>query len=161
MKKMYLEMTNEDLKNLADADLFEAVLHRTESVVDQYLNWKDGVDALNPSQKIFYSVEWLVIEVENGGISQFFYNDSRMVAPFVSEYLKIIGADEHKKLYDDFVCEHDFDLEKMASFHYDTAEEFLLQCEGYPFYDFDDAFYALESLETYLTHFVRIHLEDF
>ena len=161
MKKMYLEMTKEDLKNLADADLFEAVLHRTESVVDQYLNWKDGVDALNPSQKIFYSVEWLVIEVDNGGIVQFFSNSSGMTAPFISEYLSLIGAYEHQKLYDDFILHHDIDVNDLSPFQLNDVSEFLKLYDKYDSDTFDHAWYELDSLERYLTQYLRELLADF
>ena len=42
----------------------------------------------------------LETEVNNGGLCQFFVNSSRIVAPFVSEYMAIVGAFE---LYLDFI----------------------------------------------------------
>ena len=55
-EKRYLEMTVEELSALSGDELFEAVTARTEKKVDSFDEWEDGVNSLNPSQKIFYSV---------------------------------------------------------------------------------------------------------
>ena len=157
----YLAMTTDDLSALSDDELFTAVTARTESKVDSFDEWEDGVNSLNPLQKIFYSVNWLEIEVNNGGLCQFFVNSSRMVAPLVSEYMGIIGADQHKKLYDDFVNKNGIDLTELSFFDVNKAEEFEEKTEKYPFDEYDDAFYDMEPLETYLKKFVREHLSDF
>jgi hypothetical protein len=158
---LYLNMSHEEMANLSDDELFDAVLTRTETKVDAFEEWEDGVNALNNSQKIFYAVNWLEIEVNNGGLCQFFVNSSRMVAPYVSEYMGIIGAIEHKNLFDKFVNENNIDLTDLSSFDVEEADEFEEQTERYPFDDYDDAFYDMESLETYLKKFAREHLQDF
>ena len=157
----YLEMTEEELSALSDDELFEAVTARTESKVDSFDEWEDGVNALNTSQKIFYSVNWLEMEVNNGGLCQFFVNSSRMVAPFVSEHMRIIGAVDHKKLYDDFISKYGIDLNDLSSFDIYEAAEFEEQHQRYPFDEYDDAFYDMEPLETYLKKFIRENIKDF
>ena len=84
-----------------------------------------------------------------------------MVAPLVSEYMGIIGADQHKKLYDDFVNKNGIDLTELSFFDVDKAEEFEEKTEKYRFDEYDDAFYDMEPLETYLKKFAREHLSDF
>ncbi len=160
-EKRYLEMSTDELSVLSDDELFEAVTARTESKVDGFDEWEDGLNSLNPSQKIFYSVNWLEIEVNNGGLCQFFVNSSRMVAPLVSEYMDIIGAAQHKKLYDDFVNKNGIDLTELSFFDVDKVEEFEEKTEKYPFDEYDDAFYDIEPLETYLKKFIRENLNDF
>ena len=160
-EKRYLEMTVEELSALSDDELFEAVTARTESKVDSFDEWEDGVNLLNPSQKIFYSVNWLEMEVNNGGLCQFFVNSSRMVAPLVSEYMGIIGAVDHKKLYDDFISKYGIDLNNLSSFDIEDATEFEEQNQRYPFDEYDDAFYDMEPLETYLKKFIRENIKDF
>ena len=157
----YLAMTTDELSALSDDELFTAVTARTESKVDSFDEWEDGVNSLNPSQKIFYSVNWLEIEVNNGGLCQFFVNSSRMVAPFVSNYMAIIGAEEHQNLYDNFVKKNAIDLTELSFFDVNEAEEFEEKVERYPFDEYDDAFYDMEPLETYLKKFGRAHLVDF
>ena len=153
-------MTVEDLSSLSDDELFEAVTARTERKVDSFDEWEDGVNSLNPSQKIFYSVNWLEMEVNNGGLCQFFVNSSRMVAPLVSEYMDIIGAVDHKKLYDDFVNKNEIDLTELSFFDVNEVEEFEEKTEKYPFDEYDDAFYDMEPLETYLKKFIRENIKD-
>ena len=160
-EKRYLTMTTDELSALSDDELFAAIAARTESKVDSFGEWEDGVNSLNSSQKIFYSVNWLEIEVNNGGLCQFFVNSSRMVAPFVSKYMAIIGAEEHQKLYDNFVKKNAIDLTELSFFDVNEAEEFEEKVERYPFDEYDDAFYDMEPLETYLKKFGRAHLVDF
>ena len=160
-EKRYLTMTTDELSALSDDELFEAIVARTESKVDSFDEWEDGVNSLNPSQKIFYSVNWLEIEVNNGGLCQFFVNSSRMVAPFVSKYMAIIGAEDHQNLYDNFVKKNAIDLTDLSFFDVNEVEEFEEKVERYPFDEYDDAFYDMEPLETYLKKFGRAHLVDF
>ena len=160
-EKRYLTMSTDELSALSDDELFEAVTARTESTVDSFDEWEDGVNALNTSQKIFYSVNWLEMEVNNGGLCQFFVNSSRMAAPLVSEYMGILGAAEHKKLYDDFVNKNGIDLTELSFFDVDKAEEFEEKTERYPFDEYDDAFYDMKPLETYLKKFIRENINDF
>ena len=157
----YLSMSNEDMASLSDDELFEAVLSRIEHKVDSFDEWEDGVNSLNNSQKIFYSINWLEVEVNNGGLCQFFVNSSRMVAPYVSEYMSIIGANNHKNLFDKFIMDNNIDLSNLSSFDIDDVDEYEKQIERYPFDDYDDAFYDMEPLEVYLKKFAREHLEDF
>ena len=93
-----LSMSAEELTALSDDDLLFAVIARTEKKVDDFDDLGKGFDSLNQSQKVFYSLNWLESEVNNGGLCQFFVNSSRMVAPLVSGYMEIVGAAEHKKL---------------------------------------------------------------
>ncbi|MBQ8433033.1 MAG: DUF4375 domain-containing protein [Clostridia bacterium] len=158
---LYLQMSTDELSLLSDEELFYAIMVRTEHKVDDVDEWEEGVNALNFYQKVFYSVNWLEIEVNNGGLCQFFVNSSRMVAPLVSEYMAIIGAIDHKTLYDAFVEKNEIDLRDLSSFDIDTVEEFEAQYERYPFADYDDAFYELEPLETYLTKYARENLANF
>lgn len=157
----YLAMTTDELSALSDDELFEAIVSRTEYKVEQFDEWEDGVNSLNPSQKVFYSVNWLEMEVNNGGLCQFFVNSSRMVAPSVSEYMGIIGADDHQRLYDSFVQRNEIDLSDLSFFDVDKAEEFEEKTQKYPFDEYDNAFYDMEPLETHLKKYIREHLEDF
>ena len=84
-----------------------------------------------------------------------------MVAPLVSEYMGIIGAADHKKLYDDFISKYGIDLNNLSSFDIEQAAEFEEQNQRYPFDEYDDAFYDMEPLEIYLKKFIRENIQDF
>ena len=159
--KVYLAMSKEELSALSDNELFYAIMVRTEQKAESFENWKDGVNALNPSQKIFYSLNWLEVEVNNGGLCQFFVNSSRMVAPLISEYMAIVGAFDHKELFDNFILSSGIDFSDLSFFDIHDLNEFEKKYEAYPFDDYDDKFYDMEPLETYLTKFVKEHLIDF
>jgi len=160
-ERRYIASTQAELSILSDDELYEAVLVRTEHKLDSFDRWEDGVNSLNRSQKIFYSINWFETEVNNGGLCQFFVNASRMIAPVISEYMGIIGANDHKKLYDDFVNNNEIDLTDLSFFDVHTVEDFKEKTQKYPFYEFDNAFYDMEELAIPLTEFARQNLADF
>ena len=157
----YPVMTTDELAALDDEELFEAVNVRTENKVDSFEELTDGFNALNTSQKVFYALNWLEMEVNNGGLCQFFVNSSRVAAPFVSEYMGVVGADAHKKLFDDFVKKNNINLNELSFFDIEKIEEFEEKAESYPFDDYDEAYYEMEPLETYLKKYIRKHVADF
>lgn len=157
----YTKMTTEELSALFDDDLFEAVVERTEQKVNGFERWSDGVNSLNPAQRLFYSVYWLDAEVNNGGLCQFLTNSSRVFAPVVSRYMEKIGATDHQKLYDGFLSENNIDPNDLSSFDISTVEDYVNQYQRYPFDEYDNAFGNLEPLETYLVAFIREHINDF
>ena len=160
-QKKALSLSVDALSALPDEDLILAVIARIENIIEKYDDWESGVNSLNRSRKVVYSLNWLESEVNNGGLCQFFVNSSRMVAPFVSDYLETVGAHEHKKLYDGFVEKYRIDLTDLSFFDVEKAEEFAEKAEAYPFDEYDDAFYGMEPIETHLIKFVREHIEDY
>lgn len=160
-EKQYLALTREELKELSDDELLFAAVARCEHKVDSARTVKDGFNTLNGSERVLYALNYLEMEVNNGGLCQFFVNSSRAVAPFVSEYMGIVGAKEHKKLFDGFIRDNGIDLTSLDSFDVEDADEFEEQNERYPFDDYDDKFYELEPIEGYLKSFVRQNISDF
>ncbi len=157
----YLQMSSEDLLKLSDDEIFNAVWTRTENIVSSKEDLLEGFNSINEEQRIFYAVNYLEMEVNNGGLCQFFVNSSRMVAPIVSEYMGIIGATEHKKLYDTFIEKYKINTYDLSSFDCETVEVFQSQYERYPFDEYDDTFYELEPLQNYLISFVKKHIDKF
>lgn len=157
----YLSLSCEALAELPDDELFSAAVARTEHLVDEFEEIEDGLKALNESQKIFYSLNWLEVEVNNGGLCQFFVNSSRAVAPFVSGYMATVGAEEHRRLFDGFIGRTGIDLCDLSSFDVEEVEEFENRYQRYPFDEYDDAYYEMEPIQTYLTQYVRAHVENF
>ena len=56
------------------------------------------------------------MEVMNGGLCQFFVNESRFYAPYVSECLEKIGADDVRYTFLNFATENNLDLNDLSSF---------------------------------------------
>ena len=150
----YRNMTNEELLNLSDDELFEAVN------VICYLDIDDEkIDSINACKRVLFTVINFDAEVNNGGLCQFFVNSSRISAPYVSESLGAINALKTKKLFDDFIRENDIDLENLESFIIDDLSEFEEQNNRYPFDDFDNAYYEIEDINKLLVSYARENID--
>lgn len=158
---LYVAMSTEELAQVDDDELIFAAMARAENIVCEFEDLHDGLNALNDSQRILYALNTFDMEVNNGGICQFFVNSSRAAAPFISEYMEVIDAKEHQKTFDDFIAKYEIDLNDLSSFDSDTAEEFSEQYERYPFDEYDDAFYEMEPLETYLIPYIKANIDKF
>lgn len=160
-EELYVSLPKSSLTELADEELIFAVTARADSVIYKYSEFNDGLKDLNDEQRLVYALNSLEMEVNNGGICQFFVNSSRAFAPMISEYMEIVGAEDHRSLYDGFVSKYEIDLDDLSSFDSDTSEEFIEQYERYPFDEYDDAFYQLKPLETYLIPYIKANIDKF
>ena len=156
----YIAMTVEQFSALPDADLFFAALIRTEDKIN-YEALEESFAALSQPQKVLYALNSLEPEVNNGGLCQFFVNSSRMMAPYISEYMEIIGADAHRQLFNGFIQANSIDVHDLSSFRIQRTEDFAKQTNRYPFDEYDDAFYALPSLEEPLTAYIKANISSF
>ena len=151
----YKSMTNDELLNLSDSELFEAVNVVCYLGIDE-----EEIDRINTCQRVFFTVSNLDAEVNNGGLCQFFVNSSRACAPHVSQSLEDIGALKTKKLFDDFVKENNIDVNNLDSFIIDDVSEFEEQNSRYPFDDFDTAYYEIEEINKLLVSYARENIDD-
>lgn len=154
-------LTTEELAAIPDDDLLFVVIDRIESVIDDHEELSDGLAALSGPQKVVYAVNELEVEVNNGGLCQFFVNSSRAEAPYISDALAAIGAKEHKELFDGFVGKYKIDVNDLSSFAIRRVKDFEKQAKRYPFDEYDDKFYTLPSLQEPLTAYIREHLNEF
>lgn len=157
----YLQLTTEEMAALPDEELFSAALSRAESKVDTCEDMLEGIRTLSQPQRVLYCINYLEAEVNNGGLCQFFVNSSRVTAPYISEYLGIIGAADHKNLFASFIGKYNIDLSDLSSFKIQCTRDFEKQMLRYPFDEYDDAFYELESLEIPLTAYIKQNLDAF
>lgn len=115
--------------------------------------------------RVVYTVFWYQIEVNNGGLCQYFANHSAVTAPYLEQALYEVGAKKHLDLFHRFVTENGIDVRDLSSFKLERVEDFEEQEKRYPFDQFDDAFYALEEekerLSDALACYIRQHLTDF
>ena len=143
--------------DMDDDTLFDTAVERINVIV--YL--EDGFAALNEHQRLVFAVNTLELEVNNGGLCQFFVNNSRDVAPYVSDGLAAIGAKEHKELFDGFIGKYKIDVKDLSSFAIRRVRDFEKQAKRYPFDEYDDRFYTLPSLQEPLTAYIRQHIDAF
>lgn len=115
----------------------------------------DDLDLLTHKEQLFFVLSIYEMEINNGGLCQFFVNSSRAYAGLVSGFLKELGAEEHLKLYQSFIDDNNIDFDNLDMFDMDDVEEFAEKNELYPFDEFDDRFYKLKPLCEYLEEFMN------
>ncbi len=153
----------EELGKLSDDDLLEALSSKI-LMEEANLEVSECLKKFSGEKRVFYIVNYFDMEIQNGGLCQFFVNSSREVAPYILECLETIGATSYATLLSDFVTKNDISLDDLSSFITEDIDEYEEQTERYPFDDFDDAYYELyekEPLERFLLEYVKRNLKDF
>lgn len=146
---------------MTDEDLIMHISERLWSMVFSDADPAVGFSGLTENQKVVFALNYLDMEVANGGLCQFFANDRGLVAPYISEYLKLVGAEEHQALFDGFLAKHGIDVHDLSAFSFITIEDFVALYDLYPFDEFDDGYYQLPPLSSYLAPLVREYPEEF
>ena len=123
---------------------------------------KDNFTAQSIPQKVFTSIWVLEAEVNNGGFSQYFFNESRETAGFVVEALKNIGALQAAEL-----CEQAIATAFPAGLPADltlirtAAEDFSAETKA-TLDELDKKFYQYpDNLTELLYKYVSAHPEEF
>ena len=89
--------------------LFDFLFKEAEDKVQKKFNYltekaynkaikDDDISQLDDNEKVFFVLYIFNLEIQNGGLCQFFVNSSRLLAPYVDGCLQTINAQEHKKL---------------------------------------------------------------
>ena len=101
------------------------------------------------------------MEIQNGGLCQFFVNSSRSLAPYVNACLKTVRAEAHNQLFAEFVANNQLDLHNLDSFKITDIEEYASQTERYDFDAFDNAYYELTPLQDYIVAYIKANITEF
>ena len=120
--------------------------------------------ALAGPVRVVYTLYWYDLEVQNGGLCQYFVNSSRMTAPYLPEALTAVGAEGYRQDFEGFVRENGIDTGDLSSFIIQDAKEFAHQNERYPFDAFDAQFYdryQRSPLNALATAYIRRNLAAF
>ena len=151
----------EDLLKLSDDKLFETVYLQLLELVESFEDEETALSQIRPVQRIVYILSIYDMEMQNGGLCQFFVNSSRALAPDVKPCLKTVGAEEHYRLFADFVTENRLCLQNLDSFEITDVEEYAAQMNRYDFESFDTAYYELEPLEAKIVAYIKTNIADF
>ncbi len=155
------QLHGEELLLLSDEDLFETVYAQNLDIAEGVENEAQELEALGGARKTVYILSLFDAEIQNGGLCQFFVNSSREVAPFVSECLKLVDADEHRRLFDDFVAANDIDVSNLESFKVFSKRGYIKQTKRFDFDSFDNSYYELSALQEKIVHYIRSHINEF
>lgn len=154
--KAIRSMPRAELLAMDDGDFFDAMECVCEDAVYDLKEQKD----LPRELILAYTLIKLEVEVNNGGLCQFFVNSSRECAPYVSEALATVGATETKVLFERFVADNGIDVQELSSFKISRIEEFEEQTERFDFDAFDDRFYEDFTLHQKIVGYLRSNLEQ-
>ena len=157
----YLKLTTDELAALSDEELLTTLHKRTEYAANTQWDLGEGAAKLPEAQKVFYVLYCYQQENANGGLCRFFVNNTRNLAPYVSECLGILGAQEHKALFDNFVTQNEIDVTYLIYFIIGDESEFAEQRKRYPFDHFDTPYGELPALKDLLVTYAREHIQEF
>ncbi len=155
------EIHGTELLKLTDDQLYEKVYLQTLDLAESYPDEETALSKMTPECRTFYILSIFDMEIQNGGLCQFFVNPSRFLAPYVDECLETVNAGEHKKLFADFVARNNIDLEHLESFDIEDINDYIAQTKRYDFYSFDDAYVKLTPLQEYMVSYIKANISEF
>ena len=150
-----------ELLKLADNQLYEKVYFQTLDLVESYSDEEIALSKISPEIKTVYILSIYDMEIQNGGLCQFFVNSSRLLAPYVDGCLQTINAQEHKKLLYEFVTNNNIDLKHLESFEIEDINEYAAQTMRYDFDAFDNAYIELTPLQDYIVSYIKDNISAF
>ena len=157
----YCAMSAEELLALSDDELLAVVWMRTERVVAGFDSERRALDNMNDAQKNFYIIQYYVLQVNDGGLCQYFANAGRDTAFFLSDALTAVGAEEHRALFEAFLHDNKVATAALLSFAVDNSRDFKKMEKSYPFEEFNTSFYALAPLTESVAAYVRENIGAF
>ena len=149
-QKSYFQMSREELLALSDEDFYFAMKRLN---FEKLLNVND---CRNRTHRTYYIVMCFLGDVYNGGISQFFYNESREYAPYISDALKEIGSIKTRNAFDSLVDSAQIPLNDLDALQELEDDETVLEKMD----AFDEAFNEDEDATDCLVAYARMHIDD-
>ena len=150
-----------ELLKLTDDELYEKVYLQTLDIVESYPDEETALAKMSAECRTFYILSIFDMEIQNGGLCQFFVNSSRSLAPYVNPCLKTVEAEAHNQLFAEFVANNQLDLHNLDSFEVIDVEEYAAQTERYDFDAFDNAYCELTPLQDYLVAYIKANISEF
>lgn len=155
------QLHGNELLTLSDDDLFEAVYFQNLDMAEKAEDEDKQLEQFVGPRRTVYILGLLDMEIQNGGLCQFFVNSSRAVAPYVSESLKCVGADEHLSLFDEFITTNNIDVSNLDSFKVFSTRGYIKQTKRYDFDSFDDKYYELPALQEKVVAYIKDNIDEF
>lgn len=149
-QKSYIEMSRAELLALNDEDFYFAM---------RRINFSKLIsinDCRNRIHRTYYIVMCFLRDVYDGGIAQFFYNESREYAPYISDALKEIGSIKTRYAFDSLVDSAQIPLDDLDALQELEDDETVLEKMD----EFDEAFNEDEDATDCLVAYARMHIDD-
>lgn len=155
MTKLWEEYGNKDFHREAYEKLYF-------DVIEQVGGLETADFALHSSwEQALFIVLILDMEIQNGGLAQFFWNNGSVYASLVPDALEEIGLLDVKKLYEDFIQENGITLEEIDALR-ETDPTMTEIYSRHPFDEFDCRYmeiWAKTDLNQRLLDFAALHPE--
>ncbi len=151
----------EDLLKLSDGRLYETVYLQNINLVETYDDEATALSQISDAQRTVYILNTFDMEIQNGGLCQFFVNSSRELAPYVDECLKTVSAEDQRVLFSEFVDVNQIDLGNLESFEISNVLEFQAQTQRYDFDSFDKDYMKLTPLKDYIVSYIKANINEF
>lgn len=157
----YESMTSGELLKLSDEEFCEAVKVRAEKKF-----YKNGAgnaifSSMREAEKLILTLSLFELEFANGGLGQYYFNSSNVTASYLSDSLGMIGAEDHKRIYDDFVRENKINYAFLCdiadAYSYDFGKFITL----YTFNEFDERFASIPDFMALFDAFIINNKEIF
>ena len=150
-----------ELLELSDEDLFEAVYFQNIDIAEKAEDEDKELEQFAGARRTVYILCLFDSEIQNGGLCQFFVNSSRVVAPYVSESLKIVNANEHLALFEQFITANNLDVSNLDSFKVFSKRGYIKQTKRFDFASFDDKYYELPALQEKVVAYIKDNINEF
>ena len=154
------QLHGKDLLTLSDDDLFDAIDFQNYEIAENADEDKE-LEQFAGARRTVYILSLFDSEIQNGGLCQFFVNSSRVVAPYVSESLKLVNANEHRTLFDDFIKKNNIDVNNLESFKIFRKRDYIKQTKRFDFDSFDEKYYDLPALQEKIVAYIKNNINEF
>ena len=158
---MQKEIHGTELLKLTDDQLYEKVYLQMIDLVESYPEEETALSQISQECRIVYILSIYDMEIQNGGLCQFFVNSSRSLAPFVDECLAAVEAQEHKNLLSAFVTDNNIDLTHLESFEIQNTNDYMAQTKRFDFDSFDKAYIELTPLQNNIVSYIKANISKF
>lgn len=164
-----MQWNYDELLQLQD---YELISEARDAVIDEIRNSSCEEDLEKIPEIRFYLITASIfdMEMQNGGLCQFLVNQGKFQGTMLENALVAFGAEQHRQMIAEFCLKNGIDLGNLAELlpettdPYRAMENYLQLNEKYPFADFDNGYFALDSecpLERILGAYIRKNITLF
>lgn len=165
MDSAYKPLTVQEIDTTSDDDLVYTVFGNIFQKISASPDEKyQAVIKLPKPQQAIYIIWMLLLEVNNGGFNQYYYNSEGQFASMLPDALELIDAHRFADLVKQANTVYKENYKNITDKQDGTIEGFSKSYENNPLNKFDDAFYEMDievNLEQLQVDFIRKHKQAF
>lgn len=156
------QLHGEELLDLPDGELFEIVYFQNIDIAESAEDEDEELEQFFGARRTVYILSMFDMEIQNGGLCQFFVNSTSSVAPYVCDALSAVGAHEHRELFENFVTKNNIDVSNLESFKKGKGvRAYIKQTKRFDFNAFDDKYSELPVLQDKIVAYIKDNINEF